>query len=388
MALTIYKEPQVLTPAYNKQIITAKSNQIAISDFKYVVTVLVNGDTANLYTESILQDPDGWLVFDAQNWVKNYIQHYFNPSDTGINIATNKCVNVSVDITEYYSGTLQVAGTESVSFIAFDACLTDADFRNYDHEDYLFGENANKYLLSKGDINEVDGVITPNQDVWLHFINGITAPITDVVVELRRGPHVVGGFSDTMPTPLMAYEMYALNVGGISGALVGDIVRINFNGGSGLIKRFEYTLSEPCTKFTDYSLYYLDRNGAIQFKHFEMLSTKNYSKTINKVKLDKDVLNTTTGAYGSNTYDRENHIVSTAIESKMTLNTNWLTQTQSTLLKDLWDSPIVYIWDGTTLKSCDTPSEPYEEKTESLDPLFNYTITIDLGITETRQRGL
>ena len=72
----------------------------------------------------------------------------------------------------------------------------------------------------------------------------------------------------------------------------------------------------------------------------------------------------------------------------MTLNTNWLTQTQSTLLKDLWDSPIVYIWNGTTLKSCDTSSESYEEKTESLDPLFNYTITIDLGITETRQRGL
>ena len=72
----------------------------------------------------------------------------------------------------------------------------------------------------------------------------------------------------------------------------------------------------------------------------------------------------------------------------MTLNTNWLTQTQSTLLKDLWDSPIVYIWNGSVLKSCDTPSEPYEEKTESLDPLFNYTITIDLGITETRQRGL
>lgn len=388
MALTVYKQPQVLTPAYNKQIITAKSDQIAISDFKYVVNVLVNGDTANDYTESILQDPDGWLVFDAQNWVKNYIQHYFNPSDNGIVIATDKVVNVSVDITEYYSGVLQVAGTENVGYFAFDASLTDEEFRTYDYEDYLFGENANKYLLSQSSVNPVDTDFSPNQDIWLHFINGITTPVTDVVVALRRNGSTIGGFSDTMPTPVLTYEMYALNVGKLVGAQSGDQIRIEFNGSSGLIKRFTLTLTDLCTKFTDYSLYYLDRNGAIQHKHFEMLSTKNYTKSINKVKLDKDVLNITTGAYGSNTYDRENHIVSTAIESKMTLNTNWLTKEQSTLLKDLWDSPIVYIWDGTTLKACDTPSEPYEEKTESLDPLFNYTITIDLGITETRQRGL
>lgn len=388
MALTVYKQPQVLTPAYNKQIITAKSDQIAISDFKYVVNVLVNGDTANDYTESILQDPDGWLVFDAQNWVKNYIQHYFNPSDNGIVIATDKVVSVSVDITEYYSGVLQVAGTENVGYFAFDASLTDDEFRTYDYEDYLFGENVDKYLLSQSSVNPVDTDFSPNQDIWLHFINGITDPVTDVVVALRRNGSTIGGFSDTMPTPVLTYEMYALNVGKLAGAQSGDQIRIEFNGGSGLIKRFTLTLTDLCTKFTDYSLYYLDRNGAIQHKHFEMLSTKNYTKSINKVKLDKDVLNTTTGAYGSNTYDRENHVVSTAIESKMTLNTNWLTKEQSTLLKDLWDSPIVYIWDGTTLKSCDTPSDPYEEKTESLDPLFNYTITIDLGITETRQRGL
>jgi hypothetical protein len=388
MALTIYKQPQELTPAYNKQIITALSDEITEPDFKYIVEVLVNGDTVNTYREEILQNPDGWLVFDAQNWVKNYIKHYFNPSDTGVVIATDKVAEVSIDIIEYYLGVEHPADSENVGYIAFDACLNDDEFRNYDFEDYLFGEDANKYLLGKEGINEVDSVVTLTQDVWLHFFNGDTDPVTGVVVELRRGGSTVGGFSSSIPTPLAVREMYALNVGGISGAQVGDTVRVNFNGASGLIKRFTLTLSDVCTKFTDYSLYYLDRYGAIQYKHFEMLSTKNYTKKVNKVKLDKDVLNTTTGAYGSNTYDRENHIVSTAIESNLVLNTNWITKEQSTLLLDLWASPIKYLWDGTTLKSCDDIVLNYEEKTESLDPLFNYTITVDLGITETRQRGL
>ena len=45
MALTVYKTPQELTPAYNKQIITALSDQIAVTGFSYLVTVTVNGDT-------------------------------------------------------------------------------------------------------------------------------------------------------------------------------------------------------------------------------------------------------------------------------------------------------------------------------------------------------
>jgi hypothetical protein len=386
MALTVYKQPQTLTPAYNEQIFTALSTQIAIADFKYIVTVTVNGDTANTYTENILQRPDGWLVFDAKEWVKNYIQHYFNPNDTNVVIATNKSVSVDVEISEYYTGIIQ--STTPINYNAFDACLTDEDFRNYDFNDYLFGENVDKYLLSKGSVNEVDTTFTIDQNIWLHFFNGTTNPITGVVVELRNGASVVGGFSSSIPTPITGYDMLALNVGKLLGAVAGYTIRVNFNGASGLIKRFTLSLVDNQTDFTDYSVYYLDRNGAIQMKHFDKLSTKSHTKKTNTVTLDKNVLNTTTGAYGSNSYDREIHVVSTSSESSITLNTNWITQEQSTLLKDLWDSPIGYLWDGVTLKSFNPANSPYDEKVEALDNLFSYTMTIDLGITETRQRGI
>lgn len=385
MALVVHKKPQELTPAYNNQYITALSDQYAVTGFSYMVTVTVNGDTANSYTEDILPRPDGWLKFNAMQWVKNYVEHYFNPSDTGIVIATNKAVSVEVTVSEYG---ISPTDSETIEYVAFDACLTDNDFRNYDFEDYLFGENTDKFLLSKSGINQVDTTFTPEQDIWLHFFNGNTTPITDIVVELLNGITVVGGFSSTMPTPVLDHDMFAVNIGNISGAMAGHTVRVEFNGASGRIKRFTLTLSDICTKFTDYNIYYLDRNGALLSKHFEYKSTEDFTKKVNTVKLNKDVLNTTTGEYGSNTYDREEHVISTVTDSTMELNTGWITEAQSLLLKDLFDSPIVYVNNGSDLLSCRVTNTSFQRKIKANEKLFNHTITIDLGITETRQRGI
>ena len=148
------------------------------------------------------------------------------------------------------------------------------------------------------------------------------------------------------------------------------------------------TLVDICTKYTDYVLYYLGRTGNILPFHFEYKSTEDFTKKVNTVKLNKDTLNTTTGEYGSNTYDREEHVISTVTDSTMELNTGWITEAQSLQLKDLFDSPIVYLWDGGDLISCRVTNTSFQRKLKVNEKLFNYNITVDLGITETRQRGI
>ena len=396
MALTVYKTPQELTPAYNKQIITALSDQIAVTGFSYLVTVTVNGDTANSYTAPVLPNPDGWLVFNAQEWVKNYIEHYFEFDGINlgypINIATNKSVSVEVVISEYG---ISPFDSETITYEAFDACLTDADFRNYDFADYLFAGTTGFYFLSKN-IKTItpDPRITLNQPLFLHFINNYTDPINSIAITLRRGGSTIDLVSiASLPAPVNTYDILQLYVGTqiFSGATpqVGDVVRVDFlNSVATSLLRWSYTVQSICTKFTDYVIYYLDRDGNVLPFHFEYKSTENFTKKINTVLLNKDVLNTTTGEYGSKTYDREEHVVSTSIESTMDLNTGWIIEAQSTQLKDLFDSPIVYIWDGATLKSCTIKGNSYERKIKANERLFNYAITIDLGITETRQRGI
>jgi len=396
MALTIHTEPQELTPAYNSQIFTALSDQIAQPGFKYMVTVTVNGDTANAYTENILPRPDGWLVFNAMQWVKNYIEHYFELDGINlaypINIATNKSVSVEVVISEYG---ISPFDSETITYEAFDACLTDADFRNYDFADYLFAGTPGFYFLSKN-ITTItpDPRITLNQPLFLHFINNYTDPINSIAITLRRGGSTIDLVSiASLPAPVNTYDILQLYVGTqiFSGATpqVGDVVRVDFlNSDATSLLRWSYTIQDVCSKFEDYVIYYLDRDGNILPFHFEYKSTEDFTKKVNTVKLNKDTLNTTTGEYGSNTYDREEHVISTVTDSTMELNTGWITEAQSLLLKDLFDSPIVYLWDGGDLISCRVTNTSFQRKLKVNEKLINYTITIDSGITETRQRGI
>ena len=396
MALVVHTEPQELTPAYNNQYITALSDQIAQPGFKYMVTVTVNGDTANSYTENILPRPDGWLVFNAMQWVKNYIEHYFELDGINlaypINIATNKSVSVEVVISEYG---ISPFDSETITYEAFDACLTDADFRNYDFADYLFAGTTGFYFLSKN-IQTItpDPRITLNQPLFLHFINNYTDPINSIAITLRRGGSTIDLVSiASLPTPVNTYDILQLYVGTqiFSGATpqVGDVVRVDFlNSVATSLLRWSYTIQDVCSKFEDYVIYYLDRDGNILPFHFEYKSTEDFTKKVNTVKLNKDTLNTTTGEYGSNTYDREEHVISTAIESTLELNTGWINETQNLQLKDLFDSPIVYLWDGGDLISCRVTNTSFQRKLKVNEKLINYTITIDSGITETRQRGI
>lgn len=393
MALVIHQQPQELTPAYNNQIFVALSNQIAIPDFKYIVTVTVNSDTANTYTEPILQRPDGRMVFDSKEWVKNYIEHYFNPNISlvsPVEIATNKSVSVSVSIKEYYSGSIQ--STTAVVYTAFDACLTDADFRNYDYNEYTFAGTTGNYFLSK-DINSItpDKRIVLGQDVWVHTIFNSATPVDNIRITQKRAGVTIQTVSViSLPAASFSYTTYVTQASTkiFTSPLVGDTVTVDFLNGVMSQLKWTYTVKEICTNYTDNILYYLDRTGNVLFFHFDKISKKTHTKKTNKVTLNKDTLNTITNQYGSNTWDREDHIISNAIESTLLLNTDWITEDQSLQLKDLWDSPLVWLWDGSALISVNPPGGNYEEFKSANESLFQYNVTLDLGITETRQRGI
>ena len=387
MAITAYQKPQALSPAYNNQTFTALSNQIAVADFKYVVTVTING-VANV--KEYLQRPDGWLVVDVKEWVQNFIEHYFNPElslTSPIEIATNKSVTVLVNIKEFYSGTLHTG--VNYTYTAFDASLTEAAFRNYNYQNYFFNTVAGNLFLSKTSTTITpDNRLTLNRDMYLHFIN---TNVNNVVFQLLRGGSVIETIAAvTIPTPITTNPVYAIRLNSLMFelALVGDIIRVQFNSSVGLILRYSVTLKDICTKYTDNILYYLDRDGNILFFHFDKISKYNYTKKTNKVTLNADRLNTTTGAYGANSWDREDHIVNTAIESTILLNTDWITETQSRQLNDLWSSPQVWLHNGTELLPVTITNNGYEEIKSENEPLFQYNVIVNTGVVETRQRGI
>lgn len=384
MALTNSQKPQDYTPAYNAQFITYLSDQVSQPGFKYIIEISVNGDTA--LVQDIAKRPDNYMVYDAQEWVKNYIERNFNPTNLDVLEAVNKAVEVEVTVSEYYSGMIQA--TDTFEYIAFDLCLTDRDFRNYSIDNYAV--NGTSVVVAK--YKDPDERITLNTDVWLHFFRNASDVIHFEVLDASNVS--VGTFDLTIPSTNEL--IYYVNIGAktlIDNSItpgVGYTVNIEFEDTdlSATTYVTSYVFTYMCTLYDIYTVYYLKRNGAIGFMHFELFSEKSESKKTNTVKLDKNQL--VSGVYGSNEYDREQHVISTELTEKIVLNSNWITEDQSTQLKELFNSPIVWIKDVDTDQTyipISITDTSYIEKKNVTDPLFNYIITADLP-TETRQRGL
>jgi hypothetical protein len=384
MALTVSSTPQLYTPAYNEQIFVALSNQIAVSDFYYLVQFQVGSSI--IYTKKILQRPDGYCVFDAIEVVKNYIKHSFNPTVTSVTYATDSAVGVTVYIKEFYSGAVQ--STYTYNYVAWNACLDSDTFSTYDYLDYvsnsldsrLLSPNPLEYLVPNAKIDII-------ADNWLHFFKdgftSITFKLYDKAMNLK------GTITKTIPSGAYIHYVNAgakLWIGSGVTVEVTDILKINFDGDL-KDKTYTLTFTDVCSKSVQYNVYYYKRNGAIGFKTFELVSQETLTKKTNTVRMNTKTL--VAGIYSAPTYAREKSTVSTTSQKSVTLNTNWITEQQAIELNELFDSPMVWLQLETgEYKPITITDNSYKFSKHVNDKLFNYSITADYDNTETRQRGI
>ena len=386
MALTVSQTPQLYTPAYNSQEFVAISDQIGVSGFYYIATVQVNGGTT--LVENIIQRPDGSIVFDAMEKVKNYIKHTIVPTSATFGIASDNAVSVTVVIKEYYTGAIHA--TSTYSYTAWNACLSDNDFRNFVYTDYvsnagvtkLLSANANEYL-------DPDNQVSLYSDLWLYFFRN---SCTSIVASLYSPLAVLIG-TVTKAIPNTNQLIYYGNIGAnfFDGSLYTPYVgcTVEFDILNGVSSNFSssYTFVEPCTNYTEYNVYYSKRNGSYGFKRFELLSQDTETKKVNKVRMNPKIL--VGGVYSAPVYARENNIASTVITKNITLNSNWITEAQSESLAELFESPLVWIQklggDYIPVSITDTT---YTLKKHINETLFNYTIQCEYDVQETRQRAI
>ena len=384
MALTITQYPLSKTPAYNDQWFIGSSNQTAISDFYYKIDFTCNSVTL---TEKVLPDLNGRFVYNAKEKAKNFIEHYFNPNDVTFKEATNKAVSVTLTVTEYYSGALQTAGAYTMSYVAFDACLNEADFESYLPNTYC----ANLLGLPKA-LNVADSVVTPLTDVWVHLFLPNIAGAINYYLELKVNSTLIGTI--TLST-FSLNKIYVANVGyqtllDLGHTLtVGDVVGVEFlayNGFDVPLYDYTYTVQDFCSRYDITRLYYLSRSGRILYKQFSLAATKRMSKKTSNVRLGKG--NVVSGIMTTNRWDREVHEVANVTTYTSTLTSDWISEAQNEALQELFDSPIVWQHDGTNYIPVTITDTSFDFKKHNSDKLFNYTVNIEYNTQETRQRGL
>jgi hypothetical protein len=380
MAIVIHQQPQTITPAYNDSWILAYSTQYLQPNFKYIVEVTINGKTIR---RDIAPRLDGGVLFNVKEIAANFIQRPFDFDSAGRYNLTNNTVVASIAIKEFYSNAVQAAETISKTFT--DSCYTESYFKN----DYEF---RNVFNNDVANIFNVDSRVTLDTDIWfktLDFYGDTFYKLDNISVELNG--NLVGTVSIGSDTNMINLGVRMVNDLSSIPVQVGDNVLIEFNSDEPTtVNTTGYVVTSLCSKYPNKRVYFYDRAGQIKYFNFDLASTQNITKATNSVRLNRNRVTTGSplNSYGYNNWDRESHIVSTETTKQITLNSNWITETQSINLVDLFDGPLVWLFEDSIYKPVTIKDTSYTVKSHKVDKLFNHTIVCEYSETETRQRGI
>lgn len=410
MAITISQQPQAWTPAYNDQWITALSTEIAQPNFKYYINTYVTYDlngtpTTDTYLDEVFPRPDGYLVFNPKEKVKNYVKNFFKPNDYTIVEAINEMVSVSIDISETWTGQTPTA-TETITYNAWNACLTEKQMYDYDYTDYI--SNSSVVRLHSVATSGPDSIPfekqTFNSDVYLQFVK--TAEI-DVIGYQLLDTNGVDIIDDTELTGSMTNDkIYQANVspqyaeslwgGVVEGMYIKvDFYSVDYSGAHPVytsLYSYTYLIEDLCTKYDINRVYYLNRRGGVSSFPFEQMSIDNIDNKTNEVRLNRNEI--VSGIFTYKPYQHENRVVSTQEIFKKSLITNWITETESKYLEELFSSPLKWIvnesegyGDAYAYIPVTTTSAPYVIGKRANNKLINYKLDVIYSTQETRQRA-
>lgn len=157
--ITLVSQPQDLQPTFNQMIIAVTGSFQTQPNFQFVADISVDGASQSRLKVPV--NPDGYGVFDVHRHLENRLTFDFNPTWTGLNIATNSIISYDMDFAEEFR----------YEFEFWDNAFTTGGFLGF-----IGATGGSQPLFSVGDQIEVqqDPVPTNFEYNGITTITGIT----------------------------------------------------------------------------------------------------------------------------------------------------------------------------------------------------------------------
>ena len=403
MAITIQSSPTSPTPAYNENWVVATSNNTTQPNFYYTIVLT---DVTNSYvfdTIKIKPDPNNKLVMDLQAYVQLLMVNYIPVNLYGWQKCTNATRKFRFNVGETYDvlGTPTYFAGTNTDYIAWNAGVD---------KQFIAPYSPNYFCYDSSIPNLVYLTILPSK-TYIDRSQYLYALCQENVGELNKidvltynaAGSLLGNYTIDRPdagTGLYSDNYVAIDVGykgllGITAPFVtvnsGSYPIITSNVASYVIKNGDTNdviknITIECNpKFEVYTLHYLKANGSYETLHCNLAATLSSSKTTTSFRKSgwSLISNVMTLDPALNT----EKIQSVTIQDKLQLNSDWLTDAEFALHKDLFTSTDVRLDIGslTTYKGVKVTQTSYT--TKNTDRLRNYQIDLDYTHQNFRQRG-
>ena len=408
MAVTITQTPDKFTPSDNPIVYAFKQPLTISGNPKYNVSFVVKVfigvaeiGTFEIFPEIITSDFFGKI--DLSDKIRGYITNHSVSNSIGsptFLYDTQNYVKTHIDIQEKYSvfpdvdPEIQAAITTSGVTIPFKGSLSRSEFAVWDHSEYKKGGLSRQFLTDKKfnasgsaifySINEKKGDTT----ILSYFDNSdLDTPTSYYVKFIYQIPGGIFTQTNLFDSGNQG-SVSAIRFNLQEQLYLGNITQSTYDNCTGVIISLQdlstvgrmglYTIyfSDACFD-KGANLLWLNKYGSYdnyRFTYNSRISAKIESKSFSKRQGDWNALNNTYNV-NNNTFGKIDYLKT--ITKQLELSSDWLTEDQQAYVVNIYESPLVYINEGTEVENVVITNSSYQLKQSEHDELFNEIVNIE-----------
>jgi hypothetical protein len=393
MALYFMQQPQKYHPAYNDIIFVTSGTNNTQTNYQYILDVWLTG--ASIYSKrfKVPSRPDGYGVFDISEFIRQYVTQDIAIATTPEAVKQNLHSWVSYDIKlgEEYgtSGTVYSAIATSGTYYAFNACYDPLDYVDYNQSNYIAQTTSRKFLTNTNNTSSATAKpVRSTEREWLHFIcNGSGNLVSYVYYSSDTGS---GNLTNTFSTVITGDQMFLRIPAGPQniGSTISSIgttysITLRDSTNQNVSETRYFIVRDYCSKYDSYRIHFLNKLGG--FDSFTFNAVSKQSSTIDRQKYKKlwGAMSGSNWIYSKS--DIQEQTFSTIIKDKLIINSDWISEAESTWLEELITSPVVY-WDNDgTLIPLTITNSGYERKKTENEKMFNLVLEVEFTYNRYRQ---
>ena len=358
MAITINTEPNDIAPVYSDISYVVTSTNYAQPNFKFVAVIKNAAGTILAKLKApIFHGTTDKGVFNISRILQNYVTYDFTQNLGTMTKCLNSYIGYSVEFGEEYGGTeylnltsdtgkyawnglFNLYGSETTATYKIDVPSSSPKFLTrvrtrrvtrvqYDYLHFLLmGFACTPKIIAYN----AAGSVLATSEIKLPW----TASISDLSqFMVRFGAGVV--------------QLNALTAGELDSGTAGNVIPSGTayytiqiqTGGSPGSELYRFDIVEECSKYTPQYLYFLNPLGGFESVRCGMASRDKYNVSRKQFKRNNYTLSGNTYAYDTTKHGLTNYAVEKTKE--VTLNTNFLNETEFEWLQDLIASPVVFL---------------------------------------------
>lgn len=291
----------------------------------------------------------------------------------------------------YVPGAQWVSTAKSV----WNGVQTKLDWLDFDSDNYdMNTSNTSRSYLSEAPLTQY---VDSNQSAFLYFLssdNNIArcnvASYDANGVSLQTGYFTLSTSNKYAYVAVGTYDLINSNAGIWTGATPSNIIDgasyydVTLQG-TNLQKTVRYYIDSKCSKYEPIRLHWLNSLGGFDSFNFNMKSEEETDIKRATYLQEEHHFTGTNWEYNSASRGRTDYHIST--QDKLTVNTDYLTEAESTWMKDLFTSPLIYQEVRNELIAVSGKPKRIKKQTSLNDKLMQYEFDLDYSLTNNRQRG-